>query len=55
VELGRLVRADDLRPDAARAILSEVKYCRKASPPMIRTIGTIPTWKTEIMTTKNPT
>ena len=42
-------------PEALRASLSEVKYWKKARPPMINTIGTIPTLRYEMRTAAKTT
>ena len=52
---GACSRWTTLAPEAARAILSDVKYWKKASAPSSRTIGTIPSWKYCTSTTKKTT
>ncbi len=42
-------------PEAARAILSDVKYWKNASPTTMSTIGTSPTFKTLKRTTAKTT
>jgi hypothetical protein len=42
-------------PEAARAILSEVKYWKNASPTTMSTIGTSPTFRTLKRTTAKMT
>ena len=55
MELGRLSGVTTFAPEAARAILSEVKYWKNASPTTMSTIGTSPTFRTLKRTTAKMT
>ena len=55
MQLRSLVGPTTFAPDASSAILSDVKYWRNASPPMIRTMAKIPMFRTFTITTKKTT